>query len=58
LEFNDDNIKDLKINIISDTRDNYYQDIAYKAVRIEISEKMDYEKAEGCISRILKPIIK
>ena len=51
------NVKDIKVNVISDEDDNYNQDAACRSVRIEISDRMDYESASKCISILLKPII-
>jgi hypothetical protein len=52
-----ENAAGLKTTIISDSKNNYYQELAYKAVRVEISEQSNYEEAENCIAKILKPVI-
>jgi hypothetical protein len=52
-----ENAAGLKTTIISDSKNNYYQELAYKAVRIEISGQSNYEEAENCITIILKTVI-
>lgn len=44
----------LKVNILSDSKNTYNQDLGHNAVRIDISKNLSYENAKVLISYILE----
>jgi hypothetical protein len=52
------NDKELKVNLLTDLRSNYNQDIGYKSIRIEIAESLSESYAQAVLSKIAAVLIK
>lgn len=50
--------KRVKVRIYTDTKDNYNQDLGYRAIGIELSNKATLTEARNVLSEILKGVIK
>lgn len=44
--------KDIKVSIISDSKNNYNQDLGYRSIRIEISNKNTYENGKRLLALV------
>lgn len=50
------NYKDLKVNILTDSKNNYNQDLGHTALRLDIAESLSYENAKILTSYILETL--